>query len=48
MVSVLGATPKPHTPSISKIKVTFGHKLRYEIKVTFGEISHKLRQTNWN
>jgi hypothetical protein len=31
-----------------KIKVTFGHKLRYEIKVTFGEISLKLRQTNWN
>ena len=26
----------------------FGHKLRYEIKVTFGEISLKLRQTNWN
>ena len=31
-----------------KIKVTFGHKLRYEIKVTFGEISLKLCQTNWN
>jgi hypothetical protein len=26
----------------------FGHKLRYEIKVTFGEISLKLRQTLWN
>ena len=26
----------------------FGHKLRYEIKVTFGEVSLKLRQTNWN
>ena len=26
----------------------FGHKLRYEIKVTFGEISLKLRQMNWN
>jgi hypothetical protein len=26
----------------------FGHKLRYEIKITFGEISLKLRQTNWN
>jgi hypothetical protein len=26
----------------------FGHKQRYEIKVTFGEISLKLRQTNWN
>jgi hypothetical protein len=26
----------------------FGHKLRYKIKVTFGEISLKLRQTNWN
>jgi hypothetical protein len=31
-----------------KIKVTFGQNLRYEIKVTFGEISLKLRQTNWN
>ena len=31
-----------------KIKGMFGHKLRYEIKVTFGEISLKLRQTNWN
>jgi hypothetical protein len=31
-----------------KIKVTFGHKLRYEIKVMFGEISFKLRPTNWN
>jgi hypothetical protein len=30
------------------IKVTFGHKVHYEIKVTFGEISLKLRQTNWN
>ena len=30
------------------MKVTFGHKLRYKIKVTFGEISLKLRQTNWN
>ena len=29
-----------------KIKVTFGHKSRYERKVTFGEISLKLRQTN--
>jgi hypothetical protein len=26
----------------------FGHKSRYEIKVTFGEISLKLCQTNWN
>jgi hypothetical protein len=26
----------------------FGHKLRYKIKVTFGEIALKLRQTNWN
>ena len=26
----------------------FGHKMRYEIKVTFGEISLKLCQTNWN
>ena len=31
-----------------KIKVTFGHKLRHEIKVTCGEISLKLHQTNWN
>jgi hypothetical protein len=29
------------------MKVTFGHKLRYEIKVTFGGISLKLRQTKW-
>jgi hypothetical protein len=26
----------------------FGHKLRYKIKVTFGEISFKFCQTNWN
>ena len=31
-----------------KIKVTFRHKLRYEIKVIFGEISLKLCQMNWN
>jgi hypothetical protein len=31
-----------------KIKVTFGHKMRYKIKGTFGEVSLKLRQTNWN
>ena len=31
-----------------KRKVTFGQKLRYEIKVTFREIPLKLRQTNWN
>ena len=31
-----------------KMNVKFGHKLRYEVKVTFGEISLKLRQTNWN
>ena len=31
-----------------KIIVMFGHKLLYEIKVTFSEISFKLRQTNWN
>jgi hypothetical protein len=30
------------------MKVTFGHKHRYEIKVTFGDIPLKLRQTNWN
>jgi hypothetical protein len=28
------------------MKVTFGHKLRYEIKTTFGKISFNLRQTN--
>jgi len=26
----------------------FGHKLCYEIKITFGEISLNLHQTNWN
>jgi hypothetical protein len=31
-----------------KIKVMYGHKSRYGIKVTFGGISLKLRQTNWN
>jgi hypothetical protein len=31
-----------------KIKVTFGHDLRYNLKVMFGEISLKLRQTHWN
>jgi hypothetical protein len=31
-----------------KIQVTFGHKLRYKIKFSFGEISFKLCQTNWN
>jgi hypothetical protein len=31
-----------------KTKVTFAHNLRYETKGTFGEISLKLRQTNWN
>jgi hypothetical protein len=31
-----------------KIKVTFGHKSRYEIKITLGEISLKLCQANWN
>jgi hypothetical protein len=31
-----------------KTKVTCGHNLRYETKGTFGEISLKLRQTNWN
>ena len=30
------------------MNVMFGHKLRYEVKVTFGEISLKFRQTNWN
>jgi hypothetical protein len=32
----------------SKIKVTFGPKLHYERKYTFGEISLKLHQTYWN
>jgi hypothetical protein len=36
------------TTSVSKIKVLFGHKLHSAIKVTFGEISLKLCQTNWN
>jgi hypothetical protein len=31
-----------------KTKVTFGHNLRYWSKGTLGEISLKLRQTNWN
>ena len=31
-----------------KIKVTFGHKSRYRIKVMLSEISLKLRQMNWN
>ena len=31
-----------------KIRVTFGHKLHYKIKITYGEISLKLCQTNWN
>ena len=36
------------TPSVSKMKVMFGHKLRYEMRVTLGGIPLKLRQTNWN
>ena len=35
-------------PFQNKLFVTFGHKLRYEIKITFGENSLKLRQTNRN
>ena len=31
-----------------KIKVTFGHKFCYEVKITFGDISLKLHQMNWN
>ena len=31
-----------------KIKVSFRHKWHYKIKVMFGEISLKFRQTNWN
>ena len=34
-----------HTPPFQN-KVTFGHKLRYGMKVTFSEISLKLCQTN--
>jgi len=30
------------------MEVMFGHKMRYEIKVMFGEISLKFHQTNWN
>ena len=30
-----------------KLKVTFGHELRYEIQVLFNEISLKFHQTNW-
>ena len=30
------------------MKVTFGHKLCYEIKITFGEVFLNLHQTNWN
>jgi hypothetical protein len=40
--------PLPFYSLCFQMKVTFGHKLRYEIKVTFGEISLKLCQTNWN
>jgi hypothetical protein len=36
------------TPSVFNMKVMFGHKLRSEIKVKFGETSLKLRQTKWN
>jgi hypothetical protein len=43
-----GFKQTPITPSVSNIKVTFGHKLRYKIKVTFGDISLKLCQTNWD
>jgi hypothetical protein len=31
-----------------EIKVTFGHKLHYAIKVMLGEIFLKLRQTSWD
>jgi hypothetical protein len=31
-----------------KIKIMFGHKLRYEIKVMCDKVSLKLLQTNWN
>jgi hypothetical protein len=33
---------------LSQNKSCVGHKLRYDIKVVFGEISLKLRQTNWS
>jgi hypothetical protein len=40
--------PKAYYSLRFKIKVTFGHKLHYKIKIIFGEISLKLRRTNWN
>jgi len=43
--------PDPKNPKYSlrfKTKVMFGHNLRNETKGTFGEISLRLRQTNWN
>ena len=47
---ILGSlsTSRPLYSLCFKIEVTFGHIVRYEIKVTFGGISLKLRQTNWN
>jgi hypothetical protein len=35
-----------HTPCVSKLKNTFGQNMHDKIKVTFGEISLKLCQTN--
>jgi hypothetical protein len=42
-------SPKP-TPVVRQrwFKVCARYSLRFKIKVTFGEISLKLRQTNWN
>jgi hypothetical protein len=39
---------KPIALQSFKTKATFGHNLRYKTKGTFGEISLKLCQTNWN
>jgi hypothetical protein len=35
-------------PPFQNKSYVFGHNLRYETKDTFGEISLKLCQTNWN
>jgi hypothetical protein len=49
LISILFLSIKPcQILPLFQNKVIFGHKLRYEIKVTRGEISLKLRQTNWN
>ena len=49
IISSLQREVAPNTYSLRfKIKVTLGHKLCYEIKVTYGEISLKFRQTSRN